>query len=179
MMHRHTTKHLTEALYSVSESNNVLDAVHSALKTLNKLVRENNQFRAFIQSKRITGADKAKILNSVLGEFGQPLVAELVSHLEGRQASQQLQDVTNLFDHRYKVGKNIVSVEGTVASEMDDSETVSLKSSLSSALGKNIDLSLKVDESLVGGIRLRIENTFLDATIQNQLNRLKQELLQP
>ena len=72
MMHRHTTKHLTEALYSVSESNNVLDAVHSALKTLNKLVRENNQFRAFIQSKRITGADKAKILNTVLGEFGQP-----------------------------------------------------------------------------------------------------------
>ena len=179
MMHRHTTKHLTEALYSVSESNNVLDAVHSALKTLNKLVRENNQFRAFIQSKRIAGADKAKILNTVLGEFGQPQVAELVSHLEGRQASQQLQDVTNLFDHRYKVGKNIVSVEGTVASELDESEIVSLKSSLNSALGKNIDLSLKVDESLVGGIRLRIENTFLDATIQNQLNRLKQELLQP
>ena len=179
MMHRHTTKHLTEALYSVSESNNVLDAVHSALKTLNKLVRENNQFRAFIQSKRIAGADKAKILNTVLGEFGQPLVAELVSHLEGRQASQQLQDVTNLFDYRYKVGKNIVSVEGTVASELDESEIVSLKSSLNSALGKNIDLSLKVDESLVGGIRLRIENTFLDATIQNQLNRLKQELLQP
>ena len=62
---------------------------------------------------------------------------------------------------------------------MDDSEIVSLRSSLSSALGKNIDLSLKVDESLVGGIRLRIENTFLDATIQNQLNTLKQELLQP
>ena len=72
-----------------------------------------------------------------------------------------------------------MSVEGTVASELDDSENVALKSSLRSALGKNIDLSLKVDESLVGGIRLRIENTFLDATIQNQLNMLKQELLQP
>jgi len=179
MTHKHTTKHLTEALYSVSESNNVLDSVHGALTTLNELVRKNNQFRAFIQSKRIAGADKAKILNIVLGESGQPLVAELVSHLEGRQASHQLQDVTDLFDHRYKAGKNIVSVEGTVASEMDDSEIMSLKSSLSSALGKNIDLSLKVDESLVGGIRLRIENTFLDATIQNQLNILKQELLQP
>ena len=75
--------------------------------------------------------------------------------------------------------KNIVSVECAVATELDESENVALKSSLRSALGKNIDLSLKVDESLVGGIRLRIENTFLDATIQNQLNRLKQELLQP
>ena len=127
MTHKHTTKHLAEALYSVSESNNVLDSVHGALTTLNELVRKNNQFRAFIQSKRITGTDKAKILNIVLGESGQPLVAELVSHLEGRQASHQLQDITDLFDHRYKAGKNIVSVEGTIASEMDDSENVSLR----------------------------------------------------
>ena len=178
MTHKHTTKHLTEALYSVSESNNVLDSVHGALTTLNELVRKNNQFRAFIQSKRITGTDKAKILNIVLGESGQPLVAELVSHFEGSQALHQLQDVTNLFDQRYKAGKNIVSVEGTVASKLEESEIVSLKSSLSSALDKTIDLSLKVDESLVGGIRLRIENTFLDATVQNQLYTLKQELLQ-
>ena len=178
MTHKHTTKHLTEALYSVSESNNVLDSVHGALTILNELVRTDSQFRTFIQSKRITGEDKTKILNTVLGEYGQPLVGGLVSHFEGSQALHQLQDVTNLFDQRYKAGKNIVSVEGTVASEMDDSEIMSLRSSLSSALGKNIDLSLKVDESLVGGIRLRIENTFLDATVQNQLHTLKQELLQ-
>ncbi|HIN03342.1 MAG TPA: F0F1 ATP synthase subunit delta, partial [Candidatus Marinimicrobia bacterium] len=32
--------------------------------------------------------------------------------------------------------------------------------------------------SLIGGIRLRIENTFLDATVQNQLQTLRTELLQ-
>ena len=83
MTRKHTVKRLTEALYSVSESNNVLDAVYNALTTFNELVRTNNQFRTFIQSKRITGEDKAIILNTVLGEFGQPLVAELVSHFEG------------------------------------------------------------------------------------------------
>ena len=31
MMRKHTAKHLTEALYTVSESNNVLDAVYNAL----------------------------------------------------------------------------------------------------------------------------------------------------
>jgi len=178
MMRKHTAKHLAEALYTVSESHNVLDAVYNALTNLNALFRTDNQFRTFIQSKRITGEDKTKILNTVLGEFGQPLVSELVSHFEGIHALNQLQDVTNLFDKRYKAGENIVSVEGTVASELEESEIVSLKSSLSLALEKTIDLSLKVDESLVGGIRLRIENTFLDATVQNQLYILKQELLQ-
>ena len=66
-MRKHTAKHLTEALYTVSESNNVLDAVYNALTTLNELVRTDGQFRTFIQSKRITGEDKTKILNTVLG----------------------------------------------------------------------------------------------------------------
>ena len=178
MMRKYTAKQLTEALYTVSESNKVLDAVYNALTTLNELVQTDGQFRTFIQSKRITGEDKIKILNTVLGEYGQPLVSELVSYFEGSHALHQLQNVTNLFDRRYKAGKNIVSVEGTVASELDESEIVSLKSSLNSALGKNIDLFIKVDDSLIGGIRLRIENTFLDATVQNQLYTLKQELLQ-
>ena len=49
-MRKHTAKHLTEALYTVSESNNVLDAVYNALTTLNELVRTDSQFRTFIQS---------------------------------------------------------------------------------------------------------------------------------
>jgi len=53
-----------------------------------------------------------------------------------------------------------------------------LKSSLDQILGKDTDLSLDVDASLIGGIRLRIENTFLDATVQNQLQTLRAELLQ-
>lgn len=54
----------------------------------------------------------------------------------------------------------------------------SLKISLDTILGKETDLYIDVDESLIGGIKLRIENTFLDASVQNQLQVLKGELLQ-
>jgi F0F1-type ATP synthase delta subunit len=37
---------------------------------------------------------------------------------------------------------------------------------------------MEVDPALIGGIKLRIENTFLDASIQNQLQTLRTELLQ-
>ena len=39
-------------------------------------------------------------------------------------------------------------------------------------------MTVEVDEKLLGGIMLRIENTFLDATLQSNLNRLQGELLQ-
>ena len=178
MTRKQTTKRLANALYSVSEQNNILDSVHRGLNTLNILVKTDSQFRVFIQSKRISGEDKTTILNNVMGDSSHPLVGELLSHIEGRQSSAILQDVTNLFNRRYKEGKNIVSVTGFIASELGDHEITSLKSSLDEILGKNTDLSLDVDESLLGGIRLRIENTFLDASVQNQLQTLRRELVQ-
>jgi len=178
MTRKQSAKHLAIALYSVSERNGVLDSVHRSLNKVIKLVKIESQFRAFVQSKRIQGDQKATILNTVMGEEGHPLVAELLSHLKGSQATTILRDVADLFNRRYKAGRNIVSVKGTLADEISEEEKYSLKSSLDQILGKDTDLSLDVDESLIGGIRLRIENRFLDATVQNQMQTLRSELLQ-
>ena len=61
---------------------------------------------------------------------------------------------------------------------MSEAEIESLRSSLSEMLGKETDLSIDIDPSLIGGIKLRIYNTFLDASIQNQLQSLSSKLLQ-
>jgi len=45
-------------------------------------------------------------------------------------------------------------------------------------LGKKTDLSIVVDKTIIGGIKLRIENTFLDGSVLNQLQSLRTELLQ-
>jgi len=178
MTHKQSAKRLADALYSVSEQNDMLDKVHHGLNRVNQLVKIESQFRAFVQSKRIPSEQKATILNTVLGDEGHPLVAELLSHLKGSQATSILQQVVESFNRRYKAGRNIVSVSGTLASDISEDEKSSLKSSLDQILNKDTDLSLDVDASLIGGIRLRIENTYLDASVRNQLQTLKTELLQ-
>ena len=78
----------------------------------------------------------------------------------------------------YKKKSNIIDVKGVVASEMSDQQIESFKVSLDEILGKKIKLSIEVDPRLIGGIKLRIDNTFLDASIHNQLQTLRTELLQ-
>ncbi|MBT3179381.1 MAG: ATP synthase F1 subunit delta [Candidatus Marinimicrobia bacterium] len=178
MTHKHNAKRLAKAIYSVSDENNLLESVHGALNAMNDLVKTESEFRAFIQSKRIKSDQKISILNQVMGEKGHPLVSDLLFYLKGNKAPRILLDLTKLFNRYYKEGKNILSVFGTVANEMSDEEKKSLKISLDTILGKETDLYIDVDESLIGGIKLRIENTFLDASVQNQLQVLKGELLQ-
>ena len=77
-----------------------------------------------------------------------------------------------------KEEQNTIEIKGIVAMKMNDEQIESFKASLDEILGKKTKLSIKVDPSLIGGIKLRVDNTFLDASIYNKLQTLRTELLQ-
>ena len=73
---------------------------------------------------------------------------------------------------------NIVEVTAHVSSNLSGEESAELKTSLESALGMSTELNVNVDPSLIGGIKLRVGNKFMDASIQNQLDKMRQSLLE-
>lgn len=70
--------------------------------------------------------------------------------------------------------KGIKEVELTTASEVKINSAVVKE--LNEALGGDIELKQRVDESLIGGIVVKIEDTLIDASIRGQLNKLKNNL---
>ena len=172
------SKVIATGLFNVADQNDDLDKVRDGLRTLNQIILDSGQFRALVQSRKIKGKLKVEILNSVLGKLSHPLVNEIVSYLKGSSAANKLREITNLFESLYRNKSNIIEVKGVVASKMDDQQIESLKTSLDEILGKKTKLSIEIDSSLIGGIKLRIDNTFLDASIHNQLQILRTELLQ-
>ena len=55
-------------------------------------------------------------------------------------------------------------------------QTARLQEKLEAVTGKQIDLKTKVDPAVLGGIRLDIEGTELDGTVQNRLASLKHNI---
>ena len=178
MKHNLNPKVIAKGLFIVADKNDELEKVRDALRTLNNIVMESGQFRALVQSKKIKGKLKVEILNSVLGKLSHPLVNEVVSYLKGSSAANELKEISTFFDSMYGKKSNTIEVKGIVASKMSDEQIESFKTSLDETLGKKTKLSIEVDPSLIGGIKLRIDNTFLDASIHNQLQTLRTELLQ-
>tara|TARA_B100000886_G_scaffold100492_1_gene66754 strand:+ start:180 stop:719 length:540 start_codon:yes stop_codon:yes gene_type:complete len=171
-------KVIATGLFNVADQNNDLDKVRDALKTLNQIVVNSGQFRALVQSKKIKGKSKVEILNLVLGKLSHPLANEVVSYLKGSSAANELKEISTFFDSMYRKKSNTIDVKGIVASKMSNQQIESFKASLDEILGKKTKLSIEVDPGLIGGIKLRIDNTFLDASIHNQLQTLRTELLQ-
>ena len=106
------------------------------------------------------------------------MVNEIVLYLKGSGAASELQEISTLYESMYKKKSTTIEVLGVVASAMSKQRMDTLKESLDEILGKKTKLSIEIDSSLIGGIKLRIDNTFLDASIHNQLQILRTELLQ-
>jgi F-type H+-transporting ATPase subunit delta len=171
-------KGIATGLFNVADQNDDLDKVRDGLRTLNHIVLDSGQFRALVQSKKIKGKSKVEILNLVLGKLSHPLVNEVVSYLKGSSAANELKEISTFFESMYGKKSNTIEVKGIVASKMSNQQRESFKASLDEILGKKTKLSIEVDPNLIGGIKLRVDNTFLDASIHNQLQTLRTELLQ-
>ena len=106
------------------------------------------------------------------------LRSDLRRNSSGPDSIKDLIAIKKSFIGRYKKENNIVDVKVVIAKKLNFSQTEILKSSISKSLGKNVALSVEVDEKIIGGIKLQVEDTYLDGSIINQLQRLQTELLQ-
>jgi F0F1-type ATP synthase delta subunit len=73
--------------------------------------------------------------------------------------------------------KNVVNVTADIAQDIDESRKNEFKSMLDKALNKNSELSFHVNPKLLGGIRLRVGNELIDASLKNHLNKLRHKML--
>ena len=93
------------------------------------------------------------------------------------QTNKTISQVKKYYFEQYKKVKNKVSVHAILSSDMDKEDASMMKDKLDQVLNKDTDLSIEIDRSLIGGVKLRIENTYLDASIKSQINNIKLDLM--
>ena len=178
MKRRSNIKNLAAALLVVAKEIDAVDEVQRSIKLVIKLLKKDAQFRSFMQSKRFTTEEKTEVIRSGLKDACHPILQELLIIEIDQNPTVLMRNLSYFFDAMVKDELNIVPVEAHVADELSVDELAYLQKTLEESIGKDTELDLKIDPSLLGGIKLRIENTYLDASIKNKMDNLRRELLQ-
>ena len=176
-MHKIKPKILSNALMEIAKEHNLIDEIYNSSIIIDHLLKESVILRFFFQSKKISKDQKFSILSETLNKSVHPLLIEAVSNLKGTSAVRSFKNFHENISHEYKVEKNIIDVKITLADKLPASEISKIKLSIDKNLGKKSDLDVSVDASIIGGIKLRINNTYLDGSVQNKLQVLKHTLL--
>ena len=177
MRHKISAKKLSDALFEISKENNLLDEVNESVLELNRLLKINRDLRSFMQSKRYSREEKFGILKETFGSSLNESVLAVLSYVNGVKAIGIIGQIIKTFLEKYKNEKNIISVHAILSSDISNRDIIAMQKQLSQNLEKEADLTVEVDETLIGGAKFRIENKFLDASISSQLKNIKLELM--
>jgi len=177
MKHNKIVKKFSKVLFEAALSADVLEEVNSSITSINQIIKSNKLLNTLLQSKRFSYDEKYEVLDQVLGGNIHSLVLGIICFIDGSSVHRVVADIKKDFRKKYMNSVNKVFVHAIVSDEESRETILKMKKNLDNALKKDSELTLEVDEKIIGGLKLRIENTFLDASIKNQMDNIKLELM--
>jgi len=135
-------------------------------------VASDAQIKAVIDDPKVIASDLERLFLSLcekkLDKAGENLIKMLVEY--GRLAL--LPEVAQAFEELKAQDEGVLEAEITAATQPSDSEIKALVKRLEAKFGKKIETSVKVDPEIIGGIKIVIGDTVIDASVRGQLQEM-------
>jgi F-type H+-transporting ATPase subunit delta len=176
-MARRTTaaRRYAEAAFQIGRSERSLERWEHDLALLRELL-DNPELRAVAVHPAIAYATKERVLRAVAGqEIGkEPLELVLLMIRRGRPAA--IDGMVEHFEELLRRDRGISRAQIRSALPLGDEQREAITVRLRALTGTKIETSEQVDESLIGGVAVRIGDTLYDASVRSRLERLRARL---
>ena len=172
------TKKYAQAVFIVADTTDQLTDTIQRLDILLNIYTSSPEFRLFLQSRRISPAEKMKILKKVFMDILSDLELELLNHLLEEGHIQLLVAVIKKFGFITQSVKTSLKVSISTAEQMNPEELSDIVRIIEQKLGKKVDAEALVDPEILGGVKFRIGNTIVDGSIATRLQKLGNSLYQ-
>ena len=166
-----------DALFAVALEENRMDEFFEAAKALCEIFRTNEDFGKLMNHPQIIKEDKAKIVEETFGgRLPKEMVGMMVLMITKGRAGEMLL-VFDYFVDLVKKEKKIGKADVTTAIELNKAQKEKVEKRLLETTDyKEFEMSYAVDESLIGGMVIRIGDRVVDSSIKTKIFNLSREL---
>jgi F-type H+-transporting ATPase subunit delta len=162
-----------KALFELAHEMKILDEVYEDMLLVRSVSVENPQFRRLLASPVIPPGKKSQIIRAIFEKHLEKLSFRFLQLIVKKEREIYLQNIAENFIALVKKFKNILPVKLTTAQPIDDEIRQKILTLLRDATHKKIELEEKVQEDLIGGFVLNMEDSQYDASLRKKINRLK------
>ncbi len=172
---RSTARRYAEAALSIAERDDSLEAWVAALETAAGRLGVPELMRILADPARDFGTRRA-VAEQVLGDAITDGPRNLVLLLIRRGRIELLPEVAAQLRRLHDQRQGIVGAIVTSAAPMTDAEVDTLRERLAGMTGGRVNLDLKVDPDILGGVMVRIGDRLIDGSVRGRLERLRTRL---
>ncbi len=141
------------------------------------LIESHAQLKEVFANPTVAYDQKRKVLEELISRSRvRETTGSFLRVLLKNQRLSQLRDIAARYSYVLDERAGMVAASVTTARAIPEDLKNSLHEALTTATGRKVRLSFDTDERIIGGVVARIGSTIFDGSVQNQLERLSEEL---
>lgn len=154
------------------EQDNVASILED-VQMVKNTIDSSRDLTLFLKSPIIKSDDKRKALDEIFDDKIQPITQQFLTLLVRKGRENLLEQIMDGFIESYHDHAGIIEISVYSAMELSDKQKKRITDTLEKVTHKQAELEYHLDEELMGGLAVRIDDTVIDGTVRNKINRLK------
>ena len=165
-----------EALLAACDDGEI-ESVATELSSFAEAVDNNFDLRNVLMNPTFSAAERGQTMEALMSHIGlSERSQKFINLLIARDRQGELQATSEAFATLVSERMNRATATVRTAAELDPSTQEQLKWALEKRTGKQLDMTVTVDPSLIGGLRAEVGTLVFDGSIKAELERLGEAL---
>ena len=167
-----------KALYKLALENGDSEQIYEQLKLLSRRFTALDEVKRVLLNPYIPEEDKGRVMLQVVGaEPGSSLDKFIMLVIRNNRA-EFLRKIALSYVTLYREEHNIAKVEITTATEIPEEKIDDIVAIVKKRMGDTtLEIEKVVDPDLIGGFTVKVGDVLLDASVKNELNKLRLKLI--
>ncbi len=162
------------AVFEIAKENNDLPALETNLNDLNAALADSADLRELLVNPVYSRDEQAGAISAVADAMGlTPAMKNALGLMAQKRRLFVVPQLVKRLSALIAEEKGEVTAEVTSAVALTDAQRSNLAQTLSQNVGKDVKIQDTVDESLIGGLIVKVGSKMIDTSIRSKLNSLQ------
>ncbi|GGE27027.1 ATP synthase subunit delta [Agaricicola taiwanensis] len=162
------------ALFSLAEEANAVDAIGADLTRFEAMMADSADLRRLVESPVFSSDDQLRAIGAILDKAGiTGLTGNFLRLIAQNRRLFALPSVIRGYRQLVAQSRGEVTAQVTVAGPLADDKLAAVRAALAESVGKDVNMNVTVDPSILGGIIVKVGSRMVDASLRTKLNSIK------
>ncbi len=162
------------ALFDLANETNAIDAVKADLERFDALIADNPDLNRMVRSPVFSADEQLAALGAVLDKAGiGGVAAKFLKLVTSNRRLFAARDMIKAFGNLVAKHRGETTAQVTVAEELKPEHVEALRAALKQVSGKDVDLDIKIDPAIIGGLVVKLGSRMVDTSLRTKLNAIK------
>ena len=166
-----------QALLDLANEAKIAQPIGEELRDLRQIIDTNEQFAQLLANPAISKEERSGLLHRVFDGRASHLMLNFLGLVNEKDRLGLLPAIAGAYDDLLDQQYGKIEVDITVAQKLGDEQLETVRRTVSDALKRDAVVHQYVDEAIIGGVVLRVQDQLIDGSVRAQLTAMRQKLL--